>query len=45
MGNVIEWEYGRRMRSCGGITYKYGADGVRTEKTVNGTVHKYYAEG
>ena len=45
MGNVIEWEYGRRMRSCGGITYKYGADGIRTEKTVNGTVHKYYAEG
>ena len=45
MGNVIEWEYGRRIRSCGGITYKYGADGVRTEKTVNGTVHKYYAEG
>ena len=25
--------------------YKYGADGIRTEKTVNGTVHKYYAEG
>ena len=45
MGNVIEWEYGRRMRSCGGIMYKYGADGIRTEKTVNGTVHKYYAEG
>ena len=44
MGNALEWTRGRMLSSCGGITYKYDANGIRTQKTVNGTTHKYYTD-
>ncbi len=44
MDNMIEWEQGRLLKECGGITYKYDSEGIRTEKSENGRVHKYYTE-
>ena len=47
-GATFGWT-GRRLTSAyrGGKTYTfvYNSDGLRTEKTVNGVVHKYYYSG
>ena len=49
-GYTFTWQKGRQLASASGngktISYKYGADGLRTEKTVNGTTTEYtYASG
>ncbi len=49
-GFTFTWQKGRQLASASGngktISYKYGADGLRTEKTVNGTTTEYtYASG
>ena len=49
-GYTFTWQKGRQLASASGngdtITYKYGADGLRTQKTVNGVTTEYtYASG
>ena len=49
-GYTFTWQKGRQLASASGngytITYKYGADGLRTEKTVNGFTTEYtYVSG
>ena len=49
-GYTFTWQKGRQLASASGngdtITYKYGADGLRTQKTVNDVTTKYtYASG
>ena len=43
---TFTWQNGRELASVvkGGVTttYKYGADGLRTQKTVGSTVYNYY---
>ncbi len=47
-GNTFAWT-GRQLDSISGngntIDYKYNANGIRTEKTVNGVTTKYFIEG
>lgn len=44
-GYTFTWQKGRQLASASGngkaITYKYGADGLRTEKTVDGVTTQY----
>ncbi len=44
-GYTFTWQKGRQLASATGngktISYKYGADGLRTEKTVNGVTTEY----
>ncbi|KOA20845.1 tRNA nuclease WapA precursor [Clostridium homopropionicum DSM 5847] len=48
-GYTFTWEQGRQLQSLNGngknISYKYNADGIRTEKTVNGVTTKYHLAG
>ncbi|MBQ3519336.1 MAG: DNRLRE domain-containing protein [Clostridia bacterium] len=49
-GYTFTWQKGRQLASASGngytITYKYSADGLRTEKTVNGVTTEYtYVSG
>ena len=43
------WEQGRQLATASNgtdtVSYTYDADGLRTSKTVNGTVHTYYYAG
>jgi len=45
----LTWQNGRQLASIisgtNTYSYKYNDAGIRTEKTVNGTVTKYYLEG
>jgi RHS repeat-associated protein len=47
-GYTFTWEAGRQLAAISGngknITYKYNDFGIRTEKTVNGVVCKYYLD-
>ncbi len=49
-GYTFTWQKGRQLASASGngktISYKYGADGLRTQKTVNGVTTQYtYVSG
>ena len=48
-GMAMTWQHGRELSSVtkGGKTfaYSYGADGVRTQKTVDGVTTEYYTVG
>ena len=44
-GNTLAWTNVRRLESFGNNTYEYGADGIRTSKTVNGVKHNYTLNG
>lgn len=48
-GYTYTWERGRQLKGISGnsktISYKYNDSGIRTEKTVNGVVTKYYLVG
>ena len=48
-GNTYIWQNGRQLagisNSGSTITYKYNDNGIRTQKTVNGTVTNYYLDG
>ncbi|HEX2938555.1 MAG TPA: RHS repeat-associated core domain-containing protein [Ruminiclostridium sp.] len=43
------WQQGRKLATAANgqtsISYKYNSDGIRTQKTVNGTATNYYLEG
>jgi RHS repeat-associated protein len=45
-GLTFAWQNGKQLKSITGngldISYKYNYDGIRTEKTVNGTTTKYH---
>ena len=45
LGHTLTWEKGRQLKSFGGNSYTYNANGIRTSKTVNGIVHNYTLEG
>ena len=50
MGSTLTWERGRKLSTmslANGSTasYKYNADGVRTQKTVGGVTTDYFLEG
>jgi len=48
-GNTYTWQNGRQLASITNgnntYSYKYNDAGIRTEKTVNGVVTKYYLRG
>ena len=48
-GFTFSWQHGRQLAGITGngqtISYKYNDQGIRTEKTVNGVVTKYYLVG
>ena len=48
-GNTYTWQNGRQLAGISNgsqtITYKYNDNGIRTQKTVNGTVTNYYLDG
>ena len=48
-GNTYTWQNGRQLagiRNSGStITYKYNDNGIRTQKTINGTTTNYYVDG
>ena len=48
-GNTYTWERGRQLagisNSTNTITYNYNENGIRSQKTVNGTTTEYYLEG
>ena len=48
-GNTYTWQKGRQLagisNSTNTITYKYNHEGIRNQKTVNGTQTIYYLEG
>ena len=45
-GNSLQWNRGHQFIGFGSnISYKYDAGGIRQEKIVNGTIHRYYTEG
>ena len=47
--DTYTWEFGRQLAGINGtgkaIAYKYNDSGIRTEKTVNGVLTKYYLQG
>ena len=45
LGKTLTWEKGRQLKSFGGNTYTYNANGIRTSKTVGGVKHTYTLEG
>jgi len=49
LGATLTWQNGRRLASytkgTDSITYTYNAEGMRTSKTVNGTVTEYIYDG
>jgi RHS repeat-associated protein len=45
LGHTLTWEKGRQLKSFGGNTYTYNANGIRTSKTVNGVKHTYELDG
>ena len=45
LGHTLTWEKGRQLKSFGGNTYTYNANGIRTSKTVNGVKHTYLLDG
>lgn len=45
LGHTLTWEKGRQLKSFGGNTYTYNANGIRTSKTVNGVLHTYTLDG
>ena len=45
LGHTLTWEKGRQLKSFGGNTYTYNANGIRTSKTVGGVKHTYTLEG
>lgn len=45
LGNTLTWTRGRMLASFGAYTYSYNANGIRTQKVVNGITHKYTLEG
>ena len=44
-GKTLTWEKGRQLKSYGGYSYTYNANGVRTSKTVSGVKHTYTLDG
>lgn len=50
-GNTYSWQNGRQLAGISNssknqtITYKYNNSGIRTQKTVNGTITNYYLDG
>ena len=43
---MAKWKATSRKSNSGStITYKYNDNGIRTQKTVNGTVTNYYLDG
>lgn len=48
-GNTYTWQNGRQLAGISNnnqtITYKYNENGIRTQKTLNGTVTNYYLDG
>ena len=44
-GNVLKWTNVRRLAEFGDNACEYGADGIRTSKTVNGVKHNYTLNG
>ena len=48
-GVTLTWQNGRELAAYAktgtSVSYTYGEDGLRTSKTVNGTVHNYYYTG
>lgn len=50
-GNTYVWQNGRQLSEINNssknqtITYKYDENGIRTQKTVNGTTTNYYLDG
>ena len=45
LGHTLTWEKGRQLKSFGGNTYTYNANGIRTSKTINGVKHEYTLDG
>ena len=43
--NDLEWENGKHLKKFNNYTYTYGADGIRTSKTIDGVEHKYVYDG
>lgn len=44
-GNTLTWSMGRQLASFGDISYTYNEDGIRTSKTSNGVITKFYLDG
>ena len=44
-GNALVWEKGRQLKQFGNYTYKYNANGIRTDKWENGVQHVYTLDG
>ena len=44
-GNTLTWTHVRRLASYGTNTYTYGADSIRTSKTINGITTTYTLDG
>jgi RHS repeat-associated protein len=48
-GYTFTWQRGRQLATASNgtniIAYQYNDEGIRTQKTVNGVVHKYFLDG
>jgi RHS repeat-associated protein len=48
-GYTFTWQRGRELATANNgtnsISYQYNDEGIRTQKTVNGVVHKYFLDG
>ena len=45
LGKELTFEKGRQLKTFGNVSYKYNANGIRTEKAVGDVVHRYMVDG